>query len=53
MDGMSDCMLQSDPQDPSVKAAAMTMLQGSSKLLQANMHRAVSNSNHCVIPMLI
>eukprot|EP00794_Sanderia_malayensis_P014077 gene14077-15546_t len=36
MSDMSDCMLQSNPQDPSLKSAAITMLQGSSKLLQAN-----------------
>ncbi len=38
---MSDCMLKSNPQDPSLKLAAVTMLQGSSKLLQANMLRTV------------
>ena len=45
MDGMSDCMLKSNPQDPGVKAAALTMMQGSAKLLQANMIRAVSIDN--------
>ena len=40
MSGMSDCMLKTDAQDPRVKAAALTMLQGSSKLLEANQLRA-------------